>query len=327
MSVARSATGRATMASALIGRAGEVQLRQVPLPQPSSGQVRVRLQGCGVCGSDLPVWEGRPWFDYPREAGSPGHEGWGHVDAIGRDITDLAVGDRVAALGVRSYAEYDLVAAEHAVVLDPELDDEPFPGEALGCAINAFERAQVTPGAVVAVVGVGFLGALLVGLAADASARVIAISRRATAREMAVRMGARDVLELDASVAERVRELTGGALCDVVIEAAGVQTTLDVSAALTRVRGRLVIAGYHQDGPRQVDMQQWNWRGIDVINAHERDPARYVAGMRAAVDAVVRGQLDPRPLYTHRFALAELGWAFATMRERPEGFVKALVTM
>ena len=37
---------------------------------------------------------------------------------------------------------------------------------------------------------------------------------------------------------------------------------------LTRVRGRLVVAGYHQDGPRQVDMQLWNWRGLDVINAH-----------------------------------------------------------
>ena len=49
-------------------------------------------------------------------------------------------------------------------------------------------------------------------------------------------------------------------------------------------RGRLVIAGYHQDGPRQVNMQLWNWRGIDVINAHERDPRRYVDGMRAAVD-------------------------------------------
>jgi hypothetical protein len=96
-----------------------------------------------------------------------------------------------------------------------------------------------------------------------------------------------------------VKELTGGAFCDRVIEAVGKQWPLDLSAELTRERGRLIIAGYHQDGPRQVNMQLWNWRGLDVINAHERDPEVYLAGIRAAVAAVTSGRLDPRPLYTH----------------------------
>jgi len=54
-----------------------------------------------------------------------------------------------------------------------------------------------------------------------------------------------------------------------VIEAAGQQWPLDLATELTRERGRLIIAGYHQDGPRQINMQLWNWRGLDVINAHE----------------------------------------------------------
>lgn len=313
------------MASAQISRPGEVELRDVPVPQPGNGQVRVRLEGCGVCGSDLPIWEGRPWFDYPLPAGSPGHEGWGHVDAIGPGVAELAVGDRVATLGLRSYAEFDLVDAAHAVMLAPGLDGQAFPGEPLGCAVNAFERAGIVAGDVVAVVGVGFLGGLLVALAADAGARVIAVSRRRTARDLARRMGAQDLLAFDGSVAGRVQKLTDGTMCDVVIEAVGAQATLDMSAELTRVRGRLVIAGYHQDGPRHVDMQQWNWRGLDVINAHERDPARYASGIGKAADAVARGRLDPRPLYTHHFRLSELGEAFETVQERPEGFIKALV--
>ena len=48
-------------------------------------------------------------------------------------------------------------------------------------------------------------------------------------------------------------------------------------------------------------MQLWNWRGLDVINAHERDPEVYVEGMREAVEAVAAGRLDPSPLYTHTF--------------------------
>jgi threonine dehydrogenase-like Zn-dependent dehydrogenase len=111
-----------------------------------------------------------------------------------------------------------------------------------------------------------------------------------------------------------------------VIEAVGKQWPLDLAAELTKERGRLVIAGYHQDGPRQVNMQMWNWRGLDVINAHERDPAIYMSGIREAVEAVQSGRLDPSPLYTHRYALEDLGTALDNTRDRPDGFVKALVT-
>jgi threonine dehydrogenase-like Zn-dependent dehydrogenase len=72
-------------------------------------------------------------------------------------------------------------------------------------------------------------------------------------------------------------------------------------------------------------MQSWNWRGIDVINAHERDPQTYVDGMRSAVDAVVGGHWDPTPLYTHQVGLGELQHALNLLHERPDGFMKALV--
>jgi len=127
-------------------------------------------------------------------------------------------------------------------------------------------------------------------------------------------------------IIERVKTLTEGQFCDVTVEAVGKQWPLDLAGELTRERGRLVVAGYHQDGPRQVNMQLWNWRGLDVINAHERDPGVYLDGMRAVVDAVARGALDPLPLFTHRFPLARLGEALAATRDRPDGFMKALVT-
>ena len=169
----------------------------------------------------------------------------------------------------------------------------------------------------VAVVGAGFVGLLLVRLATLVGAHVTALSRRGFALELAERLGAVHTNGLD--------EAGDDERFDCVIEAAGVQETLDVAARLTRERGLLVIAGYHQDGPRTIDMQLWNWRGLDVVNAHERDPAAYVAGMRQAADAVARGLLEPDLLYTHRFPLAELDLAFEAARERPDGFLKALV--
>ena len=111
-----------------------------------------------------------------------------------------------------------------------------------------------------------------------------------------------------------------------MIEAVGKQWPLDLAGELVATRGKLVIAGYHQDGLRTVNMQEWNWRGIDVINAHERDPAVYVEGIRRAVDAVASGALDPSELYTHRYPLERLDEALDATRDRPDGFLKALVT-
>jgi len=316
------------MQAAVVTGPGQVRIEAAPLPQPGPGQVRVRLEGCGVCASNLTPWAGPDWMKFPTAPGDLGHEGWGIVDAVGEGVDDLLVGDRVAALSYRSYAQYDLVDAEAAVKLPPALAGQPFPGEPLGCAMNIFTRADIHAGQTVAIVGVGFLGAILTRLATDAGARVIAISRRPFSLELARRMGAAETVPMDdhQAIIATVKALTGGRFCERVIEAVGRAWPLDLAGELTGERGKLIVAGYHQDGPRQVNMQLWNWRGIDVINAHERDPKVYVQGLRAAIEAVSSGRLDPTPLYTHTYPLERLDEALNATRDRPDGFVKALVT-
>jgi threonine dehydrogenase-like Zn-dependent dehydrogenase len=317
------------MRAAVVAAPGQVRLEEIERPAPGPGQVRVRLEGCGVCASNLTPWAGPEWQQYPLEPGALGHEGWGLVDAVGEGVTELAVGDRVAALSYKSYAEYDLAEAAACVKLPECLAGQPFPGEPLGCAMNIFRRCDIRPGQTVAIVGIGFLGAILTRLATDAGARVIAISRRPFSLEVARRFGAAEVVPMDdhQAIIERVKALTDGALCDRVVEAVGYQWPLDLAAELTRERGKLIIAGYHQDGPRQVNMWLWNWRGLDVICAHERDPAVYAQGLREAVEAVASGRLDPSPLYTHAFPLEKLDEALNATRDRPDGFLKALVTL
>jgi threonine dehydrogenase-like Zn-dependent dehydrogenase len=313
--------------SVIIAAPGSARMAERAIPEPGPDQVRIRLEGCGVCGSNLPVWEGRQWFTYPLAAGAPGHEGWGVVDAIGPGVRGVRVGDRVAALSYHAFAEYDVADASAVVPLPASLGGVPFPGEPLGCALNVFRRSDIRAGQTVAIIGIGFLGALLTQLAVHAGARVIALSRREFALGVARDCGADEALALEGgeSALERVRTLTDGALCDVTIEVTGLQAPLDLAGELTRERGRLVVAGFHQDGPRTVNMFLWNWRGLDVINAHERDPAVYVEGMRTAVAAVASGVLDPERLYTHRFALADAGSALEMLRNRPPGFMKALI--
>jgi threonine dehydrogenase-like Zn-dependent dehydrogenase len=173
-----SPTKAAVMQAARIAAPQTAELIAVPLPVPGPGQVRLKLEGCGLCASNLPVWQGREWFSYPLAAGSPGHEGWGVVDALGPGVGHLQVGQRVAALSYHAYAPYDLAEADAVLPLPEALAGQPFPGEPLACAINIFRRSDIRAGHTVAVVGIGFLGALLVQLATAAGARVIALSQR-----------------------------------------------------------------------------------------------------------------------------------------------------
>ena len=315
------------MQAAVVTGPGMLEIERLAVPNPGPGQVRVRLEGCGVCASNLGPWAGPEWMKFPTEPGGLGHEGWGVIDALGEGVTEFAIGDRVVALSYHSYATHDVADVGSVVKLPPELDGIPFPGEPLGCAMNIFKRSEISAGQTVAIVGIGFLGALLTQLAVGAGARVIAIGRRQFALDLAAKLGAAETIPMHDhwQIIERVKELTGGQFCDRVIEAVGKQWPLDLAAELTRERGRLIVAGYHQDGPRQVNMQMWNWRGFDVINAHERDPNLYVEGIRDAIRAVAEGRLDPTPLYTHTYPLAELDTALNATRDRPDGFMKALV--
>ena len=317
-----------TMRAAILEGAGWARVIEAPIPEPGAGQVRIRLEGCGVCASNLTPWAGPEWMQFPTAPGDLGHEGWGVVDALGDGVDGLAVGDRVAALSYKSYADYDVAEATNVVKLPAALAGQPFPGEPLGCAFNIFRRSDIQAGQTVAIVGVGFLGAILTRLASQAGARVIGISRRGYSLDLARRMGAAETIAMDDhnGIIAQVKDLTGGAFCERVVEAVGKQWPLDLAGELTGERGRMIVAGYHQDGPRQVNMWLWNWRGLDVINAHERDPKVYMQGIREAVDAVASGRLDPSSLYTHRFPLDRLGDALDATRDRPDGFLKALVT-
>lgn len=309
------------------------QLREAVIPPCAADEVTVALEGCGVCASSLPVWEGRPWFDYPQAAGSPGHEGWGRIIAVGEQVRRqrpyLAVGRRVTCLGTHAFASHMNVAGSDVAILPDALKDVPFPGEAIACAMNIFQRADVQPGQSVAIIGAGFLGLLLVQLAAGVGAKVLVMSRRQSARDLALKYGAQACFDTEDwwGNAHEIVRLTEGLGCERVIEVTGMQFALDTATEMIAEYGRLVIGGYHQDGLRQVNMQKWNWRAIDVINAHERDIRRYMRGINSGIAATIEGHIKPQDLLTHCFALEQLDSAFQMMVDRPDGFIKGWIKL
>jgi threonine dehydrogenase-like Zn-dependent dehydrogenase len=271
-----------------------------------------------VCGSDLNAWRGVPGIEYPLPPGQPGHEVWGEVAEVGsQDVGGLRVGQYATGMAQAGYAEYVVARADDLVRLK---DDRPLLGEPLACAANVVRRAAVAPAELFAVVGFGYLAALIVLLTRPAlESRWVAVSRRPDSRGLALRLGA-----LAAYAFDEVPDTCWDSF-PVVIEAAGVQHALDYAGWLVACGGRLVIAGYHADGPRSVNLQTWNWKGIDVVNAHERRPEAYRRGLQAGLQAVLEHSVDLEGLITDRWPLEGAAKAFTALEQRPPGFIKGLI--
>src|SRR5437868_14386719 len=119
--------GEATMRAAVLTGAGKLMIQDAPVPEPGPGQVRVRLQGCGGCASNLTPWQGPEWMQFPTEPGALGHEGWGIVDALGEGVAGVVVGDHVGMLSGKAYAQYDIADASQVVKLPETLRDLDLP--------------------------------------------------------------------------------------------------------------------------------------------------------------------------------------------------------
>jgi 2-desacetyl-2-hydroxyethyl bacteriochlorophyllide A dehydrogenase len=315
------------MIAAVLTKPKTIILQHVTVPPVKPAEVKIKVQGCGICSSSLPLWEGREWFNYPCEPGSPGHEGYGIVEETGEEVKTVTPGDHVSFLSYHAYAEYDIATENNLVKLPPVLYDQPFPGEPLGCTMNVFNRAAISANDTVAIIGSGFLGSLLCQLVKHAGAKLIVISKRDYSLQMARKFGADETILLTSTweVTSKVAAITNNDLCTRVIEATGKQEAIDIATEIIAEYGKIIIAGYHQDGLRQVNFQKWNWKGIDVINAHERDPQKYLTGMQAAIEAVTKGIITPQPLFTTLLSMDELNTGFELTNNRPEGFMKAIV--
>lgn len=317
-----------TQFAAFLARPRMTLAREVQLAIPRDDQVLVRLEGCGICASNLPVWEGRPWFAYPREAGSPGHEGWGIVEAVGESVRDIDIGQRVTMLSGHAYAEFDITSSDRVIPLPEELDDEPFPAESFGRAINTFERSGIVSGQSVAIVGDGFVELLLTQLGADAGAHVVVLSHREDTLELAEAMDAEEMLRIahDGDDVRRALQVSGGRRgFDCVIELTGTRSSLELASAIVAERACLVTESARCEGPPRTSTRCSEGREIRVVNAQERSMDRRVSDVRKAIQVVLEGRLDPFPLLTHTVSLKSLDQGFRLLYERPRGFVKALM--
>jgi threonine dehydrogenase-like Zn-dependent dehydrogenase len=305
------------MRLAVLNAPRQLDVVEEPVPEPGPGEVLLRVASCGVCASELDMWEGRGDIEFPR---FPGHEVSGTVERPGPGVSSLAPGDPVAAwVTERGFAEYVTVRAEYClpaggVPLQLAL------AEPLACAVNAVELAAPALGDDVVIVGAGFMGNLVHKLVQLKGPRqLIVADTRPDALERAHTLGATRTIDV-------ARESLDGLDADIAFEVTGVQAGLLAAGGAVRMSGKLVIVGYHQGEPRAIPLGDWNWRALQLVNAHVRDVDTIMRGMRAGMRLLTSGRLALADLVTHRFALDDVNEAFAVAASKPAGFVKATVT-
>lgn len=284
---------------------------------PPPGAVRVKVLVCGVCASERHAVEDAQ-ESYPV---AMGHEPVGIIEAVGEGVKDLAEGTRVTGGFGPSFAEYVIADHRHVVVVPNELSTEDAIGEPLGCVIEGRRRTPVSAGDRVALVGAGYMGLLMLQvLAVTGMGHTVVIDPREEARAAGLAFGATEALDPSEASSS---DLEGRS--DVAIEATGTQAGLDLATWLVREHGVLSILGYHQGAPRSVDMQTWNWKAIDVINAHVRRRDYLNEAIRRGLELVRLGRLQPGKLVTHRFGLDAVGEAFEALASKPAGYIKSIV--
>jgi threonine 3-dehydrogenase len=326
-------------------------LRDVPRPDCGPSDVLIRVRHAGVCGTDLHIWEWDSWAaGRLRPPVVVGHEFAGEVVELGSEARGaglLAVGDLVTAeghivcghclqcrtgsahlcqrtqvIGVDrdgAFAEYIVMPVSNVMRLDGIPTEIGAIMDPLGNAVHTVLEGDVA-GSTVLVIGCGPIGCFAVGVARAAGASLVLASDYNPRRlDIARCMGAHVVLNpAEADVVARARELTQGDGVDLVCEMSGHPSGHAQAFAAARLGGRVNLLGT-PSRPTEVDFaRDVIFKGLTLYGVSGRKMYQTWDQMRRFLRA---GQLDPRPVLTHRFPLARIADAIQVIKEGQAGKV------
>ncbi|MFL5490003.1 MAG: L-threonine 3-dehydrogenase [Gemmatimonadales bacterium] len=328
-----------------------IVLREVPVPTCGPTEALIQVHHAGVCGTDLHIWE---WDSWASNRLKPpvviGHEFAGRITQLGQEAAQdnlLAVGDLVTAeghvvcghclqcrlgdghlcrrtqiIGVDrdgAFADFIVMPASNVIKLDGIPTEIGAIMDPLGNAVHTVLEAQV-PGSTVLVLGCGPIGCFAVGVARAAGASlVIASDFNPTRLELAREMGAQVTLNPGSDdVVARVRELTGGDGVDLVCEMSGHPSGHAQALAAARMGGRVNLLGT-PNRTTEVDFaRDIIFKGLTLYGVTGRKMYQTWHQMRRFLRA---GQLDPRPVITHRFPLECIRDAIQVIKDGQAGKV------
>ena len=328
-----------------------IVLREVPIPACGPSEALIRVHHAGVCGTDLHIWE---WDSWASKRLKPpvivGHEFAGKITQLGSEASAaglLAVGDLVTAeghivcghclqcrlgaahlcrrtqiIGVDrdgAFADYIVMPASNVLKLDGIPTEIGAIMDPMGNAVHTVLEAEV-PGSTVLVLGCGPIGCFAIGVARAAGASLVIASDLNPMRlELARAMGAQVTLNpKQDDVVARVRELTGGEGVDLVCEMSGHPSGHAQALAAARMGGRVNLLGTPSRTTEVDFARDIIFKGLTLYGVTGRKMYQTWHQMFRFLRA---GQVDPRPVITHRFPLEQIADAIQVIKDGQAGKV------
>ncbi|MBI2862924.1 MAG: alcohol dehydrogenase catalytic domain-containing protein [Chloroflexi bacterium] len=316
-----------------------IELREVPVPTPKAHEVLLKVEACGVCGSDLQFYQWSPEGRYITTPLILGHEPSGVIAEVGAGVTEWRVGDRVvfdsagncgqcyycrlgrfnlcerrSAIGtLRDGAMAEYVAIPTAAVYripDNVSFEEAAAFVPLGLATRALERSLLKPGDDVVVMGPGPVGMFTALVARAAGAGRLLLTGRGVDRErlaLAERLGIQTLNVEAEDGAERISQLTEGRGADVVFECAG---ALPEAITYAKKGGQVVAIGF--SAPQLIDPKPQIDRELTISWVTGRPPGTWQRALKLAA----AGLVPVKPLITHTFPIEQAEEAFRLVQRR-----------
>ena len=336
------------MQSARVHGAGDVRLDEIAVPKPGPKDVLVRVEACGICGSDLGyIAQGGVAPGMPLSAPLPiGHEFAGVVEAVGDDVTLVKPGDRVAVnpdQRIIGNGGPEGAMADYILVPEPKPGTTLFPlpahvsseeaalAEPLSVALHGMELANLAVTDKVAVIGAGPIGLCAVAMLRHRGVRDIAIFDREESRlERAKALGAKVAVNVThRSIADGLAEAHGEgdrfgtrvANTDMFIDAAGAPAALDEVIAAAKYRARIAVIALYKK-PVPIDLFKLMANEIMITGSIADDRSQEFG---EALDMIAAGRIDLSPMISHRVGLDKLHEALAIAAD-PTKAAKVMLT-
>lgn len=311
------------MLAGFLPEAGRVEVGEFPTPEPSDGQVLVRMRWASICGSDVHVvFHGFARPEALGRPGYPGHEGVGEVVAsrspgfpIGTPVLTTPPGPIAGC-----FAQYQVLDGRYCVPLPPDgARDRLLLAQQLGTTIFALRKFWREPTAGVAtVIGAGSAGLFFLQLLRQAGFTTVVSDLEPSRLEIARRLGAdRTVHAPDESVVAATLDVTGGLGADLVVEAAGYDACREHAVQAIRKQGRVGFFGFPERpglAPFPFELAFRRAASIEFVIDTQLEPG--LRSFRAAVDAIDTGRIDVDHCLAPRVPLEQLPDALAQARDR-----------
>jgi len=332
---------------------GDLRMHDEPIPEPSAGEVLIRIKSVGICASDLNYYlDGRIGTTVVTKPTVLGHEASGVIAALGEGVTGLSVGDRAAIEPAKPCMECEYCKSGHYNVCPgipffgaPPTDgcfrdyitwpaqlvikipdslsfDEAAMVEPLAIGIYAVELSELKPNDVVAILGVGAIGLSVLQAAKVAGAKRIIVSEPIEARRnLALKLGA-DAAVDPPKLAQEVEQLTGGRGADVVFECAGEDDAVRESSRIAAVLGKVIIVGIPRGDDYPFDASTSRRKELRATFVRRSNLTT-----EKAIEWVAAGKANVACYATHRFPLEQTEQAMKLAVEKRDGAVRAIVAV